>query len=88
MQVVNPAAMEGETKLIAPITMENIADSVLEEGLASAEEIEQIIAELYRFGRDSTTVASLPRVVQSWGYRPPCVTSRPAARRGDKGGNA
>ncbi len=32
MNVVQPAAIEGEVKLINPLTMENIVDSVLAEG--------------------------------------------------------
>ncbi|MGH2397370.1 MAG: hypothetical protein ACRDFW_10355 [bacterium] len=70
MNVVQPAAIEGEVKLINPLTMENIVDSVLAEGLASKEEVDRIIDDLYQFSRDPRAVASIPRVVQAWGYRP------------------
>jgi hypothetical protein len=70
MNVVQPAGTEGEVKLLNPITMENIADSVLAEGLATRNEVERVIAELYELSRDSRTVVSVPRVVQAWGYRP------------------
>lgn len=65
--VVQPAAIEGEMKLMAPITMESIADAVLAEGLASREEIDAIVGELYACAADPTTLMSLPRVVQAWG---------------------
>jgi SAM-dependent methyltransferase len=69
MNVVQPAGLDAEVKLIAPLTMENIVESVLAEALASQAEIDGIIDELYAFSRDPRTVASLPRVVQTWGYR-------------------
>jgi SAM-dependent methyltransferase len=70
MNVVQPAGIEGEVKLINPITMENIADCVLAEGLATRNEVDRVIVELYELSRDSRTVVSIPRVVQAWGYRP------------------
>jgi hypothetical protein len=69
MQVTQPAGLTGEVKLLNPVTMENIADAVLAEKLASAEEVQQLIDELYAFAHDPRTVASIVRVVQSWGYR-------------------
>ena len=70
INVVQLAAMSDESKLMAPLTMENIADSVLAEGLASPAEVDQLVHELYDFARDPDTVISGPRVVQSWGYCP------------------
>ena len=64
------AAMAGEVKLLTPLTMENIVDSVLAEALASKAELDRLIDELYQFLRNPRTVASIPRVVQAWGYRP------------------
>jgi hypothetical protein len=62
--------MTGETKLINPLTMENIAGAVLEDGLATREEIDRIVRELYDQAADPSTVAGTPRVVQAWGRRP------------------
>jgi SAM-dependent methyltransferase len=70
INVVQLAAMSDESKLMAPLTMENIADSVLAEGLASPAEVERLVHELYEFARDPGTVISGPRVVQTWGYCP------------------
>jgi SAM-dependent methyltransferase len=69
MNVVQPAGAEGEVKLIAPITLENIADAVLAEGLAAREELDETIRNLYAFADDRGGVMSLPRVIQAWGYR-------------------
>ena len=70
MSVVQPVGTQGEVKLINPITMENIADAVLEDGLAGREEIDDVVRELYAFAADDQTVAGVPRVVQAWGRRP------------------
>jgi len=68
--IVQPVGMEGEAKLINPLTMENIAGAVLADGLASQEEIDEVVRELYEFAADAHTVAGMPRVVQVWGRRP------------------
>jgi SAM-dependent methyltransferase len=75
MNVVQPAGLEGEVKLLAPVTMENIADAVLVAGLATKAEVDQIIAELYECAHDWTTVMALPRVVQAWGSTPAGITN-------------
>jgi hypothetical protein len=46
--------------------MENIADAVLADGLATTAEIDQIVRELNVFAADERTVTGLPRVVQVW----------------------
>ena len=38
--VVQPMALEGEAKMLTPLTIENIASSVIEDGLATREEID------------------------------------------------
>jgi SAM-dependent methyltransferase len=67
--VVQPIGTEGEVKLLNPITMENIAGTVLNDGLATREEIDEIVRELFEFAADPKTVAGVPRVVQAWGRR-------------------
>jgi SAM-dependent methyltransferase len=67
INVVQRAAFDGEVKIINPLTMENIVDSVLAEGLASKAELDTLIDELYEFSRNPRTIASIPRIVQAWG---------------------
>ncbi len=68
--VVQPVGVEGEAKLLNPLTMERIADAVLADGLATVDEIDEIVRALYEFAADPATVAGLPRVVQAWGRVP------------------
>ena len=60
MNVVQPAGLEGEVKLLYPLTMEDVVESILAEKLASKTELEKIIAELYQFARDPEP-SSAPR---------------------------
>jgi SAM-dependent methyltransferase len=68
--VAQPAGIDGEVKLILAVTMENIADSVLADGIAERKDVDKVIAELYELARDSRTFVSHPRVIQAWGHRP------------------
>ncbi len=70
ISVFQPAALEGELKLIQPITFENIAQAALAEGLSTEAENESILRELYRLANDPDTFLSLPRIVQVFGTRP------------------
>jgi SAM-dependent methyltransferase len=69
MAAVQPLATRGDVKLISAVTMQNIAGAVLEDGLATQDEIDTIVHELYEFAADPTTVAGTPRVIQAWGRR-------------------
>lgn len=57
--------------MIAAVTMENIADAIVEQGVTTVDEIASIVADLYALGRDGRSVMSLPRVVQAWAVRSP-----------------
>jgi ubiquinone/menaquinone biosynthesis C-methylase UbiE len=70
LDVVQLAATAGEVKLVTALTMENIADTVLEAGLASASEVAQVVAELYEFAGRQDTLLSSPRIVEAWGHVP------------------
>jgi SAM-dependent methyltransferase len=73
--LVQPAALDpsgsgGDIKLAIPLTMENVAEAAVAEGLADREEIDTLIEELYRLAADPTTLIGFPRIVQAWGRRP------------------
>ncbi len=70
LSVVQHAGMSGDTKLITPITLENIADAVIAEGVASRADVESLLVELYEFARDPNTVLSGPRIIETWARRP------------------
>jgi SAM-dependent methyltransferase len=73
MNVVHPAGFDGEVKLIAPMTLEAIADAVLAADLCTADELNQTVDNLYAFAADEGSVLSTPRVVQVWGRKPQCA---------------
>ena len=70
LNVVQPAATRGELKTLGPLTLENIADAVVQDGLAAREEVVALAEELYAFADDPRTVVGVPRVFQVWGRRP------------------
>lgn len=70
MNVLQPTFCKGEGKLVSPITMEHIRESVVAAGLASHAEIEVIISELEAFARNPKTIISIARTFQVWGRRP------------------
>jgi SAM-dependent methyltransferase len=70
MNVIQPAGFDGEAPLLVAITLEAIADAVLEAGLATTAELNATVDDLYAFVRQEGTVVSGPRVVQAWGRRP------------------
>jgi SAM-dependent methyltransferase len=68
--VVQPAGIAGEVRLIAPITLEAVADAVLGAGLCTRDELDATVDELYAFATTDGAFLSLPRVVQAWGRAP------------------
>ena len=69
LNVIQPAHMDGEGKLMAPLTMSRISDALTTEGLATESEAQQVLTELNDAAADSETLISLPRVFQVWGKR-------------------
>jgi hypothetical protein len=67
---VQPVGTRGEAKLLNPLTMENITPAVLQDELASQDEIDRLASDLYAYAADPKTITGLPRVVQSWGRKP------------------
>jgi SAM-dependent methyltransferase len=69
MNVVQVAGFDGEVKMIAPITLEAIADAVLAADLCTVDELNQTVDDLYAFAADGGSVLSTPRIVQVWGRK-------------------
>lgn len=70
VNVAQPAGLTGEVKAIHHLTMDYIRAPVLAHGLASAEEIDDIVQKLRALADDPHTLTSLPRIVQVWGRVP------------------
>jgi len=68
VDVVQPTHAGGEPeKALSLATLTNIADAVIDEGLASADEVAAIIAELTHYTADLRSIVSVPRIFQVWG---------------------
>lgn len=71
VNVVQPAGISGEVKLLSPMTLEAIADAVLASDLVSVDELNKTVDDLYAFANSESTLLSIPRIVQSWGRAAP-----------------
>lgn len=69
LNVIQPAHVKGEGKLMAPLTMSRISEALIAEELATKDEVRQILADLNQVAADSETLISLPRIFQVWGKR-------------------
>ncbi len=70
ISVVQPIGLTGEVKQLNGLTMENIADAVLADQLATRTEIDEIVSELNEYAANERTLTGVPRVVQVWGRLP------------------
>lgn len=62
--VVQPADVEGESKLLPALTLENVKAIALQHGVATEDEIDALVDELYRLAADPRTYVANPRIVQ------------------------
>jgi len=69
VEVVQPTFRSGHGKRIAAITMAHIGEAVIQQGLASAQEVKDIVTDLDQFSADPRTILSLPRIFQVWGKK-------------------
>jgi len=75
VHIVQPAALDpavagADVKLAIPLTLENIADAAVAEGVAERDDLEAVAGELHRLAADPATLLSFPRIVQAWGRSP------------------
>ena len=69
LNVIQPAHIHGEGKLMAPLTMSPMSAALIAEGIATDEEVRRILTDLSQVAADSETLISLPRIFQVWGKR-------------------
>jgi hypothetical protein len=68
--IAQPAGIEGEVKLLPPLTVENIKAMAVKHEVATDEEIDAVVDELYAIARGATTFVATPRIVQVFGEKP------------------
>jgi len=68
--VVQPAGLEGEVKLLPALTLENIRVTALRHEVSTDEEIDRLVDDLYAIARDPGTYVGNPRMVQVVGEKP------------------
>ena len=71
LKVVLPTFRNGEGKQMALLTMLGIQESVVSVGLATEEEVQQIIRDLRLYTEDEHTIISFPRIFQVNGKNAP-----------------
>jgi SAM-dependent methyltransferase len=69
LDVVTPTFASGEGKAIALLSLANITDAVLQDGLASEKELRAMRDEVAAYTEREDTILSLPRIFQVWGTR-------------------
>ena len=70
VSTAQPCGLDGDVKRMFPLTLARVAESVVAEGVTTADEIDSLTRELEQYCGDPTTMTATPRVVQSWGRRP------------------
>jgi ubiquinone/menaquinone biosynthesis C-methylase UbiE len=69
-RLVQPVSADGEGKFIHSITTRAIEAALIAEGLATAEEVDRLVADLEALAHDPQTLLGFPRVFQAAGRRP------------------
>ena len=70
LDVCQPSALTGPTKLMSVVTLERISRAVIGEQLASPDEFDALLAELRDYYEDPSTLMSVPRIIRAWGRTP------------------
>ena len=70
LQVVQPAFITGQVKHVHAVTLTSISESLVAEGMVSAQDARTLHAEMTRYADDKTTIVTWPRIVQAWGRLP------------------
>jgi ubiquinone/menaquinone biosynthesis C-methylase UbiE len=65
--VFQPVHREWPDKRIQAVTMEKIGPALLRHGLATTDEIDEVLEGMQAFAADPETLVAMPRIVQVWG---------------------
>jgi ubiquinone/menaquinone biosynthesis C-methylase UbiE len=68
--ISQPVGLDGEVKLAHAVTLEYVADAIVEASLATRSEVDAVVRELYAIAADHDTLTATPRIVQAWAHRP------------------
>ncbi|MEO7607373.1 MAG: methyltransferase domain-containing protein [Saprospiraceae bacterium] len=68
-EVIQPSFNSGPGKWMAHFTLEKIKDSVVNQKIATHDEISIVQRELEEFTRNEQTILSLPRIFRVWGTK-------------------
>jgi hypothetical protein len=66
VNIVQPAGIAGELKLIAPLTMQYVGNAVVTAGLAGQNEVDDLVDELFTHARTEGTLGTMPPVIEAW----------------------
>ena len=69
IDVAHPSDIDGDAKLLNALTLENIAHTVVSDGLATREEVEKLVTTLDKATHDRSVFASVTRIIQVWGRK-------------------
>lgn len=67
--VIQPAYNHGKGKWVAYLTMTRIKETIIKQGLASADDIRHILEQLEEFAKNEDSIISLPRIFRVWGVK-------------------
>jgi SAM-dependent methyltransferase len=70
LDVRQPSALTGPTKLMTVVTLERISRAAIGERLATPDELDAVLAALRDYYEDPTTLMSVPRIIRAWGRTP------------------
>jgi SAM-dependent methyltransferase len=70
LRIVQPAFMTGPVKHVHAVTLTSVSESLVAEGMVSAQDARTLHAEMTRYADDETTIVTWPRIVQAWGRLP------------------
>jgi SAM-dependent methyltransferase len=71
INLFHPARMEpGGIKELVALTAQRTAETAVGDGLATKEEMQKTVAELFEFARNPETLIAGPRIFQAWGSAP------------------